>query len=179
MTNREVMQQALEALQYGKPNKAITILREALEQPEQEPVTCRFCHDSKGCWTWQCYHCGEIDNVQKPAPPAAQREPVPMRMPKVGDKVICLEDESLGEVVSLTAGGSPDVTFDDGSRGTYMLREFAELFGYVNSPAPQRKPLTANEILNLMPSSIPAEYDGPLMEFARAIEALHNTKEGT
>ena len=37
MSNREVMQQALETLQYGKPNKAITILREALEQPEQEP----------------------------------------------------------------------------------------------------------------------------------------------
>jgi hypothetical protein len=62
-----------------------------------------------------------------------------MRMPKVGDKVICLEDESLGEVVSLTAGGSPDITFDDGSRGTYMLREFAELFGYVN--AAQQKPV--------------------------------------
>jgi hypothetical protein len=38
MSDRETMQQALEALQYGKPNKAITILREALEQPEQEPV---------------------------------------------------------------------------------------------------------------------------------------------
>ena len=41
MTDREVMQQALEALQYGKPNKAITILREALEQPEQEPTPWR------------------------------------------------------------------------------------------------------------------------------------------
>jgi hypothetical protein len=45
--------------------------------------------------------------------------------------------------------------------------------------AAQRKPLTATTILNLMPSSIPAEYDGPLMEFARAIEAAHNIKEGT
>ena len=61
-----------------------------------------------------------------------------MRMPKVGDKVICLEDESLGKVVSLTAGGSPDITFDDGSRGTYLLSEFAELFGYVAPPPPQR-----------------------------------------
>ena len=42
-------------------------------QPEQEPVACRFCHSKKGCWTWQCYHCGEIDDVQKPTPLAAQR----------------------------------------------------------------------------------------------------------
>lgn len=47
-------------------------LREALAQPKQEPVACRFCHDKKGCWAWQCYHCGEIDDVQQPTPPAAQ-----------------------------------------------------------------------------------------------------------
>ena len=43
----------------------------------------------------------------------------------------------------------------------------------------QRKPLSATVIGNMMPSSIPMEYDGPLMEFARAIEAAHNIKEGT
>ena len=42
----------------------------------------------------------------------------------------------------------------------------------------QRKPLTATSIANMMPSQIPSEYDGPLMEFARAIEAAHNIKEG-
>ena len=41
----------------------------------------------------------------------------------------------------------------------------------------QRKPLTATSIANMMPSTIPMEYDGPLMEFARAIEAAHNIKE--
>jgi hypothetical protein len=68
---------------------------------------------------------------------AAQPEQklVSMRMPKAGDKVICLEDESLATVVSLTAGGSPDIVFSDGSRGTYLLREFAELFGYATPPA--------------------------------------------
>jgi hypothetical protein len=71
----------------------------------------------------------------------AQEQQAKMRMPKVGDKVICLEDESLGEVVSLTAGGSPDITFDDGSRGTYLLREFAELFGYVAAPQQQAEPV--------------------------------------
>ena len=41
--------------------------------PVQEPVACRFCHDARGCWTWQCYKCGEIDDVQQPA---AQRKPL-------------------------------------------------------------------------------------------------------
>ena len=41
----------------------------------------------------------------------------------------------------------------------------------------ERKPLSATVIGNMMPSSIPMEYDGPLMEFARAIEAAHNIKE--
>ena len=35
----------------------------------------------------------------------------------------------------------------------------------------ERKPLSATVIGNMMPSTIPMEYDGPLMEFARAIEA--------
>jgi len=32
--------------------------------------------------------------------------------------------------------------------------------------------------LNLMPSSIPAEYDGELMEFARAVEAKLKERNG-
>jgi hypothetical protein len=46
---------------------------EAEREPVQKPAACRFCHDARGCWAWQCYHCGEIDDVQKPIPPAAQR----------------------------------------------------------------------------------------------------------
>ncbi len=66
--------------------------------------------------------------------PAAQ-----MRMPKIGDRVICIEDESLATVESLTCGGSPDIKFDDGSHGTYLLREFAELFCYADiTPQPQQ-----------------------------------------
>ena len=65
------------------------------------------------------------------AQPEQDHLPVSMRMPQVGDKVICLEDESIATVVYLTGGGSPEINFEDGSRGTYLLREFAELFGYV------------------------------------------------
>jgi hypothetical protein len=75
------------------------------------------------------------------AQPAPAQEPVAMRMPKVGDKVVCIDDESLGTVVYLTAGGSPEIKFDDGSHGTYMLREFAELFGYTTPPTAQPAPV--------------------------------------
>ena len=43
---------------------------------------------------------------------------------------------------------------------------------------PQRKELSASEILNMMPSTIPADYDGPLMEFARAVEAKLKERNG-
>ena len=50
--------------------------------------------------------------------------------------------------------------------------------GFANGKkAAQRKPLSATVIGNMMPSTIPMEYDGPLMEFARALEQAHNRKE--
>jgi hypothetical protein len=115
MSNRAVMQQALEALDSDHPDiqlraalalrtalaqehalhelarlgqeieqepsqwremVVVTLVREGIDkhrareladhfaaQPEQK-VACRFCHSKKGCWTWQCYSCGEIDDVQ-------------------------------------------------------------------------------------------------------------------
>ena len=73
-----------------------------------------------------------------------EQEPVAwMRMPKEGDRVVCIEDESLGTVESLTGGGAPDIKFDDGSHGTYLLREFAELFRYADTapPKPEQEPV--------------------------------------
>jgi hypothetical protein len=107
----------------------------------------------------------------KQALAAPVQEPVAMRMPKVGDKVVCIEDESLGTVVYLTAGGSPEIKFDDGSHGTYMLREFAELFGYTTPPAAQRQwvGLTDEEMDELVNRF--ARY-----ELARATENLLRSK---
>jgi hypothetical protein len=89
---------------------------------------------------WQNY-CDvkvERDELQEKLAKQEQGEPVAyMRMPKVGDRVVCIEDEDLGTVQSLTAGGSPDIKFDDGSHGTYLLREFAELFRYVDTTPQQ------------------------------------------
>jgi len=83
MTDIEVMQQALEALHYGKANKAVTILREALEQPEQEPVA--YYHPHKGFYWAKPTHISAPTVVDVPPVPlyvkwkAAQpeQEPVP------------------------------------------------------------------------------------------------------
>ncbi|CAB5228923.1 hypothetical protein UFOVP1544_53 [uncultured Caudovirales phage] len=100
-----------------------------------------------------------------------QAEPVGMRMPKVGDKVICLEDESFGEVVSLTGGGSPDITFDDGTRGTYLLREFAELFGYVAAPQRPWVCLTDEDVRQCSRDVVAGGSENSVDRFAYAIEA--------
>ena len=57
----------------------------------------------------------------------------------------------------------------------------AKLFGTLpvyDITSPQRKELFASEILNMMPSTIPAEYDGELMEFARDLEAKLKERNG-
>jgi hypothetical protein len=106
---RQDAQQALEALEtcredewhseddFGmeqtydedKVAKALTALRTTLKQPRQEPkpVACRFCHSKKGCYTWQCYSCGEIDDVQQPAPLLVQKPLTHDEIEAIGDKV--------------------------------------------------------------------------------------------
>ena len=49
---------------------------------------------------------------------------------------------------------------------------------YTTPPQRPWVELTASTILNLMPSSIPADHDGALMEFARAIEAKLKERNG-
>ena len=105
---------------------------------------------------------------------AQPKQQAEMRMPRVGDRVICLEDESLGEVGSLTAGGSPDINFDDGSRGTYMLREFAELFGYVAPPQRPWVGLTPEEVLDLFDKN--NVYGSKWIAFNRTVEAALKKK---
>lgn len=189
MTDREVMQQALEALEgwencdkwvwpetaleQSKRNttESLAALRAALEQQQAEPppewLLVKNILDEYGLqaidFVAEFKAAQQVATIWKQAKPFSpeainttqtargmgyeaakaeqqQAEPVSMRMPKVGDKVICLEDESFGEVVSLTGGGSPDINFDDGTRGTYLLREFAELFGYAEQRQQQAEP---------------------------------------
>jgi hypothetical protein len=168
MSNREVMQQALEALQYGKPNKAITILREALEQPEpdrwqwifEDKHGDRYTHKNLFYTAAEAAESARICGVKAikktgeakvtAAPPAAQPEPTPWR-----DMV----------VVTLVREGI----------NKHKARELADHFAA--QPAAQRKPLTDEELdaLAIDEDGLPNSH----LEFARAIEAAHNIKEGT
>jgi hypothetical protein len=121
---------------------------------EYNDLVNRSEQDAKVAKQWRkhvkyCQFQGVDLDYQITTPPAAPVQPVAMRMPKVGDRVVCIDDESLGTVVYLTAGGSPEIKFDDGSHGTYMLREFAELFGYTTLPAAAVNPTKDVEISNM------------------------------
>ena len=121
----------LQAIDFVAEFKAAQQVATIWKQPKQQaPFSPETINTTQTAWKMG-YEAAKAEQ---------QAEPVSMRMPKVGDKVICLEDESLGEVVSLTGGGSPDITFDDGTRGTYLLREFAELFGYAEQRQQQAEP---------------------------------------
>jgi hypothetical protein len=69
MDKIEALQMCLEYIETNKHERKYVrhAIKAALAQPVQEPVTCRFCHSKKGSWAWQCYKCGEIDDVQQPA----------------------------------------------------------------------------------------------------------------
>jgi hypothetical protein len=123
--NKEIMQQALTVLkawdalikhQYSGSSEAMTDMQYA------------------------AWHTVDVIKDIEAALAQLEQEPVAwMRMPKEGDRVVCIEDESLGTVKYLTAGGSPEIKFDDGSHGTYLLREFAELFRYADTALAQPK----------------------------------------
>jgi hypothetical protein len=141
----------------GDAEEISTAIKQALEQPVQ-PVAYLFTNVQSGdieASTNPDHKEGEREMwyreplVRPLAAQPAPVQPVAMRMPKVGDKVVCIDDESLGTVVYLTAGGSPEIKFDDGSHGTYMLREFADLFGYTTLPAAPVQPTKDVEISNM------------------------------
>ena len=116
-----------------------------------------------------------LSNKQEHGEPVAW-----MRMPKVGDRVVCIEDEDLGTVQSLTAGGSPDIKFDDGSHGTYLLCEFAELFRYTDTTPQQRKPLTDKQKSDLSFIANISQDMSPVEIYLQGIadaEAAHGIKE--
>ena len=105
----------------------IRSLKSALKQAQQvqEPVACRFCHSKKGSWTWQCYKCGEIDDVQKPAPPPVQPEPPKLRR---GDTLRCIETDELCTVWSTSTTGKTLIKWSANNFGNYTAAQIGEVF---------------------------------------------------
>jgi len=115
--------------------------------PVQWPVACRFCHSEKGCWAWQCYHCGEIDDVQQPAAQPVQEPVAWTTMPEADD----------WDFVS----GSKDPT------GKLEGKWFPL---YTAPPAVERPwvGLTPEEVLDLF--DVNNVYGSKWIEFARTVE---------
>jgi hypothetical protein len=55
------------------------------------------------------------------------------REPKIGDRVILIDDESEGVIVSLSIGGNAAINFDDGCYGNYTKVELITLFAFKES----------------------------------------------
>ena len=55
------------------------------------------------------------------------------REPKIGDRVILLDDESEGIIESLSINGYAAINFDDGAYGNYTKVELITLFAYKES----------------------------------------------
>jgi hypothetical protein len=132
--------------------QAEAVLRGCLEHPDAADAIAALraalaepkCHCDSPGWCKQYSRC---HRKMLGLPPAPKAEPVAWAMPRPDGAiidVICPEEH-------------------DREQGQYTVPLYA-------APQPRRR-LSANEVLNMMPESIPADHDGALMEFARAVEA--------
>ena len=154
---RQAAQQALEALKSGmafdKNAVVLQNLRTALEQLEQEPTQWRDMVVVTLVREGINKHRARELADHFAAPP----EQEPLEHWNVVEGWVKI-DEVRKHFETVNCG----TIYKHGGEGRVPLY-----------PAAQRPwvGLTASTILNLMPSSIPADHDGALMEFARATEA--------
>ena len=156
MTDRELMQQALEALEEinklsigenaialpAEIDTAMDALRERLAQPEQEPVI-RPCKVGGACVPTESGPCACRQLPPPPSPVAAQPEQEPVL-------------ETVYETI---------IHWDEGG-GKRSRRELARRIVALYTAPPQRKPLTDEEL-----NQIYAEPQTHAGQYARAIEA--------
>ena len=159
---RQAAQQAMENLENleNLMEKSIAALRTALEQ-QAEPVAVDNTRHAK----LMARFTENAEAMKALALPQQQAEPVAQVHPNH---------------LKQSADGNPwcrEVLFYSGNHEGDLLNGENYRVKLYTTP-PQRKELSASEILNMMPSAIPAEYDGPLMEFARAVEAKLKERNG-
>jgi hypothetical protein len=165
-TLREAAQQAEDVLrgclEHPDAADAIAALQAALAEPDQPiawgmPTKDGYIVDVI-CPEEHARMPGEYTVPLYAAPqPKAEQEPVAWMVTADGeDHKVFMHRESARMWCA-----------DEKHRGAPYVFEYKPLYA---APQPRRR-LSANEVLNMMPESIPADHDGALMEFARAIEA--------
>ena len=187
MTEREALKLALEALKdAGKDDfwryqdKAITAIKEALAQPEQEPVAWRIrCTDPMRDWVLMYRYPKTEEQFSNMEIQSLYTIP-PQSWEKFCDSNCVWTDHhpdcKLAEQkpVALETVYETIIQWDEGG-GKRSRRELARRIVSLYTTPPQRKPLTDEEI-----KAVCAEtwsYDPYVI--ARAIEAAHGIKENT
>ena len=168
---RQAAQQALEALGSGNPyhqQLAAKVLRTALEQQAEPPewLLIKNILDEYGLqaidFVAEFKAAQQVATIWKQQKQQAPFSPEVINTTqtawKMGYEAAKAEQQQAEPVQERIT----HITWDE--RGVRTVNGIPD-------DAPQRKSLAASEILNMMPSGIPAEYDGELMEFARAVEA--------
>ena len=97
-------------------------LKLALNEVEKETNESSILHD-------KCdEQAKEINNLKKQITQLSVS-----REPKIGDRIILLDDESEGIIESLSIAGGARISFDDGCYGNYTRVELITLFAYKES----------------------------------------------
>ena len=176
MTDRELMQQALDALDSDNPDiqlRAATALRARLAQPEPDDGYCQAC-DGNHCTAKN--GCIALDN------PRAQPEPEEL------GEVIPADEEQLKRIAKLVEPEPEPVAW---KRPVYMVEDGWDEFGFTDSSGddvplyaapPQREwqGLTDEELREVvgMPSSYSDWNPVVVYKWLHAIEAKLKEKNG-
>lgn len=156
--SRELMQQALEALEIGH--------EAAQEEAENYHATMRGFKPAR--------HAAMDADVRKIADAIAAVKAALLTEVSEAQMVHAAALAEPVGVVDAVRGGEFHVEFNRTlPLGTRLYTEFVCSTGLCR----YRKPLREKEIIDLMPNGIPAAYYGWLMKFAWAIEAAHGIKQ--
>jgi hypothetical protein len=78
------------------------------------------------------------------------------REPKIGDRVILIDDESEGVIKQITIAGGPIINFDDGTEAIYTRNQLINLFTYKE----KESKMTADDVINILRGGqYPGDYD--------------------
>jgi hypothetical protein len=173
---RQAAQQALKALEtadevgfWELQKTAITALRTALAQPEQEPVAHYHPHNG--------FYWAKPTKISAPTIVSVPRMPLYTTPPAAKPEPMRLYVEDFAR----RCGWGKDS--GEGAFEYVQRKSYAQGLEDAAAPAAQRKPLTGGEIytayITAANQTLRPQDERIAFAFARAIEAAHGIKEGT